>query len=94
MIIPEEHVKQIKDQLETYSYKEFNLIDLGRFAPIYEVIFECVDQSYNPILDKVTYYRAEVQCDEDDTLYFEDIEDDLVKVEPVETTIIEWRVIE
>lgn len=94
MTIPDEHVKQIKKQLEDYSYFEFRLIGLGRFAPIWEVIFKCVDEAYNPCLDKVKYYRSEVQCDEDDTLYFEDIENDLAEVEPFESTTVEWRFVE
>lgn len=93
--IPNNHVEQIQYQLDNGAYEE-NLIGLGRNAPIYELIFQCVDYEYSFYPEEpsstYTYYRVEVECDLDgDVFNVDDILEELVRVKPFEIVKTEWR---
>ena len=87
--IPENHLKQIQDQLDCEPCDEV-LLGEGRMALEYRFVFKCIDESYNPCLDKVTYYAVDIQWCEGDEIYLDDIIDDLYEVKPEEVTRIEW----
>ena len=94
--ISKEHLESIESDFESGTYYEKCLIGMGSHAPIYKIVFEVVESyggqfSYH---EERTYYAVDIETwsfDTDaDDLYFDDIKDDLYKVDKVKKISFEW----
>lgn len=89
VIIEQEVLDEIKRQIEEGDeFHEINLLDLGRMAPEWEIIFK-VDLGgvirFFAVIDEGCY------DDGTDSLEFDDIKDDLFEVVKSEKVVEYWK---
>ena len=89
-MIEQQFLEQIETAIENYDFHEIKPLEIGRNAPINQVVIQCFDLDGNVVYFAFDWEGWDFDDDCGGSLSFYEVKDDIYQVAPTEVTKIDF----